>query len=97
MRLTIHTKMLTIKLSSKGQIVIPKEIRDQFHWEPGTEFIIEKQAEGISLKPKTVFKTTRVRNGLGMLARTGREPLTQEGIDQAVLRIARQRDRATRK
>lgn len=28
--------VITIKLSSKGQIVIPKEIRDELHWQAGT-------------------------------------------------------------
>jgi hypothetical protein len=26
--------MLTTKLSSKGQVIIPKEIRNRHHWEP---------------------------------------------------------------
>jgi AbrB family looped-hinge helix DNA binding protein len=28
------------KLSSQGQVTIPKILRDQFHWEDGQELII---------------------------------------------------------
>jgi AbrB family looped-hinge helix DNA binding protein len=32
--------MDTVKLSSKGQFVLPKAIRDRHHWETGPEFIV---------------------------------------------------------
>jgi len=32
------------KLSSKGQIVLPKAIRDARSWREGTEFIVEDRA-----------------------------------------------------
>jgi AbrB family looped-hinge helix DNA binding protein len=40
------------KLSTKGQIVLPKSLRTARRWKPGTEFIIEEQPDGILLKPK---------------------------------------------
>ncbi len=48
MRLTTTTK-----LSSKGQIVLPKPLRASHRWKPGTEFTIEERGEGILLKPKS--------------------------------------------
>lgn len=88
--------METIRLSSKGQIVIPKEVRDRFHWEAGTELIVERRAEGIVLRSRAEGGVTRVRDGLGMLARKARRGLTQEAMDAGVFRIARKRDRESK-
>jgi AbrB family looped-hinge helix DNA binding protein len=89
--------METIRLSSKGQIVIPKEVRDRLHWEAGTELIVERRAEGIVLRSRAEGGVTRVRDGLGMLARKARRGLTQEAMDSGVIRIVRKRDRESRK
>jgi AbrB family looped-hinge helix DNA binding protein len=32
--------MDSIKLSSKGQVIIPKHIRSAYHWEAGQELIL---------------------------------------------------------
>ena len=42
----------TITLSSKGQVVIPKEIRDELHWESGQELTIETTESGVLLKSR---------------------------------------------
>ncbi|WP_287670192.1 AbrB/MazE/SpoVT family DNA-binding domain-containing protein [Accumulibacter sp.] len=46
----------TITLSSKGQVVIPKEIREALHWDAGTELTLVSSAHGVTLKamPKKV-------------------------------------------
>jgi len=40
----------TITLSRKGQVVIPKEIRDQLQWASGTKITMFSSAYGITLK-----------------------------------------------
>ena len=40
------------KLSSKGQIVIPKELRDRLGLEPGTEFDVYLEDNRIILTPQ---------------------------------------------
>ncbi|PIQ37334.1 MAG: AbrB family transcriptional regulator [Lysobacterales bacterium CG17_big_fil_post_rev_8_21_14_2_50_64_11] len=40
----------TITLSSKGQVVIPKEIRDELHWIAGTQIALVSSASGVTLK-----------------------------------------------
>ena len=57
--------METTKLSSKGQVIIPKVIRESHHWQAGTEFVIEETAAGITLKPRKPFPATRLENGVG--------------------------------
>lgn len=64
--------METVKLSSKGQIVIPKAIRDDMHLPPGTEFVISVTATGLTLTPKTLFPKASVREVRGILAKRGR-------------------------
>ena len=64
--------MKTVKLSSKGQIVIPKAMRIDLHLPPGTEFVISATATGLTLTPKTLFPKATVREVRGFLAKRGR-------------------------
>lgn len=43
--------METVKLSTKGQLVIPKEIRDAHHLAAGTEFAVSFVGNEIRLTP----------------------------------------------
>ncbi|GAC1547670.1 MAG: hypothetical protein NVS3B11_05910 [Collimonas sp.] len=65
--------METVKLSSKGQIVIPKAMRDDLHLPPGTEFVISMTATGLTLTPKTLFPKVTAREVRGFLAKRGRK------------------------
>lgn len=42
---------MNVKLSSKGQLVIPKEIRQALDLQPGTEFTIELVGRQIIIQP----------------------------------------------
>ena len=46
------------KMSTRGQIAIPKAIRTARRWKPGTEFVIQETNEGILLKPRKAPKQT---------------------------------------
>jgi AbrB family looped-hinge helix DNA binding protein len=39
------------RLSSKGQVIIPKSSRDTHHWEAGQELVVLDTEEGVLLKP----------------------------------------------
>ncbi len=56
--------MKTVKLLTKGQIVIPKDIRESHHLAAGTEFVITFMGDEIRLKPIPVFPTTHVEEGM---------------------------------
>ena len=43
--------MMTAKISAKGQLVIPKEVREKFNIEPGTYFQIHIENDKIVLIP----------------------------------------------
>ncbi len=50
----------TTKLSSKGQVIIPKPFRTAHHWEAGQELVVIDVGDGILLKPKTPFNETNI-------------------------------------
>lgn len=60
-----ESTMVTTRLSSKGQVIIPKEIRSGRGWRPGLRFIVEETDDGILLRPMTPFAETRVEEVLG--------------------------------
>ena len=63
--------METTKLSTKGQVVLPKSIRHAHHWEAGVEFSIEDIEEGILLRPLNTFKATNWNEVVGCLQHHG--------------------------
>jgi AbrB family looped-hinge helix DNA binding protein len=52
--------MNTTRLSSKGQVIIPKPLRTAHHWEAGLELVVVDLGDGILLKPKTPFTETSI-------------------------------------
>ena len=72
-----HTEKLTTTVSIKGQIILPKAIRQRRNWAPGT------QPNGVLLKAAPVFAPTRPEEVAGMLAYRGR-PKTLEEMDAAI-------------
>jgi AbrB family looped-hinge helix DNA binding protein len=52
--------MDTLRLSTKRQIVISKEIRTRYHWEPGTDLIIEDRGGVLMLRTAKAFLPTRL-------------------------------------
>ena len=63
--------METTKLSSKGQIILPKTIRDAHAWRAGTEFLIEDTPDGVLLRPRRSLTPTRLDDVAGSLKYDG--------------------------
>ncbi len=61
----------TIKLSTKGQIVIPKEIRDELSWQAGTELTLVTTSSGIMLKAAPKKTGRKLEDLMGMLKYDG--------------------------
>jgi AbrB family looped-hinge helix DNA binding protein len=83
---------LTTIISTKGQVILPKAIREQRHWPAGTRLTIENTAEGVLLKPIPMFAATSVDAVFGSLAYTG-TPKSIEEMDAAVAAEAKRRAR----
>ncbi|MCC6296732.1 MAG: AbrB/MazE/SpoVT family DNA-binding domain-containing protein [Pseudomonadales bacterium] len=58
--------METTKLSSKGQVIIPKALRNIHHWEPGLELMVIDTGDGLLLKPKAPFAPSDLADVAGM-------------------------------
>ena len=63
--------METTKLSSKGQVILPKHIRTAHEWSAGIEFLVEDTPEGVLLRPLKAFKPTRLKDVIGCVGYTG--------------------------
>jgi AbrB family looped-hinge helix DNA binding protein len=73
----------TTTLSTKGQVILPKSIRERRRWGPGTRLVVEDTPEGVLLKPAPLFPPTRPEDVYGMLKYSG-PPKTIEEMDAAI-------------
>jgi AbrB family looped-hinge helix DNA binding protein len=62
--------METTRLSTKGQVILPKALRSSRAWLPGTVFLVEETAEGVLLRPLRRFPKTRLEDVAGCLKYT---------------------------
>ena len=67
----LATERLTTTVSTKGQVILPKAIRQTLHWEAGTRLVVENTPDGVLLKPAPVFAETRGEDVFGCLAHDG--------------------------
>jgi AbrB family looped-hinge helix DNA binding protein len=82
--------MQTTRLSSKGQVIIPKAVREAHGWEEGTEFTVEEIDDGIVLRPKPLFKPTAIDDVFGCLKYDG-PPKSVEEMNAAIEEEMRRR------
>lgn len=75
--------MKTTKLSSKGQVILPKSVRQAHHWEPGIELAVEDREEGVLLRPLNPFQPTRIEDVIGCIGYAG-PAKTLEEMEEAV-------------
>jgi len=88
------TKLKTLsgrtRLSTKGQVILPKAIRSVHDWRPGTEFEIEDRGDAVLLKAVRRRGTTRWED-LGAHANYRGPRLSIRDMDGAIEAEARRR------
>jgi AbrB family looped-hinge helix DNA binding protein len=85
--------METTRLSTKGQIVLPRSIRVSRSWGPGTKFTVEESGDGILLLPACRFPNVELEEVAGCL-RSKRTAKTLKQMRAAVGReVMRRHDR----
>ncbi len=80
--------METTKLSSKGQVILPKSIRAEKKWKPGLQFAVEAAGEGVLLLPLKGFKPTTVAEVFGCAGYRGPRKTLKE-METAILKEAK--------
>lgn len=50
---------LTTTVSTKGQVILPKAIRQQRRWEAGTRLVVEDTPDGVLLRLAPLFPETK--------------------------------------
>ncbi len=75
--------METTKLSSKGQVIIPKPVRSAHHWDPGQELLVIDLGDGVLLKPKAPFSETTLDDVASCLKYSGK-PQSLEEMEDAI-------------
>ena len=80
----------TTTVSTKGQVILPKAVRDHRDWPPGTRLVVEETAEGVVLRPAARFPATTPAEVFASLPSPS-GPKTIEEMDTGVLVEARRR------
>jgi AbrB family looped-hinge helix DNA binding protein len=84
------SETLTTIVSTKGQVILPKAIRDQRHWQAGTRLLVEETADGVLLKAAPVFAPSRPEEVFASLAFRG-SAKTLDEMDAGVAAEAKRR------
>jgi AbrB family looped-hinge helix DNA binding protein len=85
-----ETERLTTRNSTKGQVILPKPIRQQRRWGPGTRLVIEDRPDGVLLNAAPLFAPTRPEDVYGSLPSKG-APKTLEEMEARIVAEAKRR------
>jgi AbrB family looped-hinge helix DNA binding protein len=85
--------METTRLSTKGQIILPKDIRTSRAWGPGTEFTVEEIDDGVVLRPAGRFPATNLEDVAGCLKSKGKPRAISEMRNAIAREVKRRHDR----
>jgi AbrB family looped-hinge helix DNA binding protein len=77
-------------VSTKGQVILPKAVRAEKHWDAGTRLIVENTPDGVLLKQALAFAPSRIEDVFASLPWTD-APTSIEAMDAAVLAEAKRR------
>ncbi len=88
--------MQTVKLSTKGQFVIPNEIRKSHRLAVGTEFAISFVGDEIRLTPLPMFPVTTADDAGGLLSKRGTKKSDENNTRAKIAKAIKARDAATR-
>lgn len=85
-------EQITTVISTKGQVILPKAIRDQRRWAAGTRLIVEDTPDGVLSRATPVFPETSIEVVFGSL-KYGGPALTIEEMAAVIAREAQRRAR----
>lgn len=85
-------EQVTTIVSTKGQVILPKAIRELRQWSTGTQLIVENTPDGVLLKSAAVFPKTDLDAVFGALRYSG-PALSIDDMNVAITTEARRRAR----
>ena len=77
------------RLSTKGQLIIPKEIRERHGWTPGMELLVEDHGDSVILRRAEDLPATTLEDLVGCAGYKG-PARTLEDMEAAIARGARE-------
>lgn len=80
--------MTTSRLSTKGQLIIPKQVRRRHGWRAGTELLVEDRGDCVVLRARDAPASTTLDELIGCTGYRGRTR-TLEEMEAGVARGAR--------
>jgi len=83
--------MTTTQLSSKGQVIIPKAVRESHHWRPGQSLEVIVTPDGVLLRSKPPFTPTTLDEVAGSLPYSG-PAVSLDEMEQAIAEGVREHD-----
>ncbi len=83
-------KKATTVVSTKGQVILPKAIRDGRGWRPGQQLVVEETRDGVLLRAASPFAATRLEDVFGSLDAKGKH-VSGEDFDKAIADEVRRR------
>jgi AbrB family looped-hinge helix DNA binding protein len=78
---------LSTRLSTKGQLVLPQEVRERHGWAPGTVFEIEERRDGVLLRVAGAGAETTLDELIGCTGYRGPRRSLEE-MEEAIARQA---------
>ena len=83
-------KRPTTIVSTKGQVILPKAIRQQRRWNAGTRLVVEDTPEGVLLRPVGLFPATKPKDVFASLPYAGK-PKSLDEMEAGIAIEARRR------
>jgi AbrB family looped-hinge helix DNA binding protein len=77
-------------LSSKGQIVIPRQIRQNHGWQPGISFTIIEKDDTLILQPISTTTVTKLEDVIGCAGYHGKKKSLAQ-MEDGILEEAKRR------
>lgn len=77
----------TTVISTKGQVILPKAIRDKLRWEAGARLVVKETASGVLITRENPFRPTALKDVVGRLKSDGPAKTIEEmreGVVEAV-------------
>ena len=80
----------TTIVSTKGQVILPKAIRQRHRWDAGTRLVVEDTPDGVLLRPAALFPAKKPKEVFASLPHVG-APKSLADMEAGIALEARRR------